>query len=202
LLDGKDAYKQIQIESSHIDHSLFTTPDGTMVSLVMQIGDCNASTMYQPLMNHIFSDYIGVFMDMYPDDIVTYSDTLEEHVRHVKLVVDQLWDNKFFLSSYKLQFFKDKLHILEHVIDADGIRMDPEKVDKIISWKTPTNKSLVSSFIGAIGYLAPGCMGIRVPLQVLSNVAAPTHFMEVDTDRGMCLSTSERHCPQVVQLMT
>ena len=175
LLDGKDAYEQIRVEPSHVDRTLFTTPDGTMASLVMQIGDCNASATYQTLMNHIFADYIGVFMDVYLDDIVVYSDSPEEHVRHVKLVIDRLRDNKFFLSDHKLQFFKDELNILGHVIDSEGIRMDPDKVDRIFNWKTPTNKSLLSSFIGAVGYLAPGCMGIRIPMQVLSNVAAPTH---------------------------
>ena len=74
-------------------------------------------------MNHIFSDYIGVFMDMYLDDIVIYLDTPEEHVWHVKLVIDWLWENKFFLSFNKLQLFNDKLHILGHVIDANGIQM-------------------------------------------------------------------------------
>jgi len=80
LLDGKDAYEQIWIAPEDVENSLFATPDGTMVSLVMQIGDCNASATYQSLMNHIFSAYIGVFMDVYLDDIVIYSDTMEEHV--------------------------------------------------------------------------------------------------------------------------
>ena len=160
LLDGKDAYEQIRVEPSDVDKTLFATPDGTMVSLVMQIGDCNASATYQSLMNHIFSDFIGVFMDVYLDDIVIYSDSPEEHVGHVKLVVDRLRDNKFFLSSHKLQFFKDELNILGHVIDADGIRMDPSKVDTIINWKTPTNKGLALSFIGSVGYLANGCMDV------------------------------------------
>ena len=119
LLDGKDAYEQIRVEPLDIDKTLFATPDGTMVSLVMQIGDCNVCAMYQSLMNHIFSDFIGVFMDVYLNDIVIYSDSPEEHVKHVKQVIDRLHDNKFFLSSHKLLFFKDELNILGHVIDVD-----------------------------------------------------------------------------------
>ena len=46
----------------------------------MQIGDCNAPATYQALMNYIFSPYIGVFMDVYLDDIVVYLDTLEDHI--------------------------------------------------------------------------------------------------------------------------
>lgn len=172
LLDGKDAYEQIRIDPKDVDKSLFATPDGTMVSLVMQIGDCNASATYQSIMNYIFSDFLGVFMDVYLDDICVYSDTPEDHVVHVKKVIDRLTEHKFFLSAHKLQFFMEELKILGHVIDKLGIRMDPAKVDQVANWKTPTNKSLVASFIGSVGYLAPGCKNVRVDMAVLSNVAA------------------------------
>lgn len=174
LIDGKDAYEQICVEPDDVSKTLFNTPDGTMVSLVMQIGDCNASATYQTLMNHIFSDYIGVFMDVYLDDIVIYSDTPEDHVKHVKSIIDRLKEHQFYLSSHKLQFFKKELKILGHVIDDDKIRMDPAKVESIVNWKTPTNKGLLASFIGSVGYLAPGCMNVCVPMHVLSKVAAPT----------------------------
>jgi hypothetical protein len=82
---------------------------------------------------------------------------------------------QIFLDDHKLQFFKDKLNILGHVIDSERIQMDPDKVDWIFNWKMLMNKSLLFSFIGAVGYLAPGCMGICIHMQVLSNVVAPTH---------------------------
>jgi hypothetical protein len=71
-----------------------------------------------------------------------------------------------------LQFFKDELNILGHVIDADGIRMDPVKVDQVVYWKTPTNKSLVNSFNGSVGYLVLGCKGIQIPMKLLSKGAS------------------------------
>ncbi len=64
-------------------------------------------------------------MDVCLDDIVIYSDAVEEHLNHVKKVVDTLHKNKFYLSAHKLQFFTEELVILGHVIDAQGIRMDP-----------------------------------------------------------------------------
>jgi hypothetical protein len=60
-----------------------STPDGNMVSLVLQQGDCNAPATYQSLMNYLFGQYIGRFMDVYLDDIIIYSKTLEEHVKHL-----------------------------------------------------------------------------------------------------------------------
>ena len=88
-----------------------------MVSEVMQQGDCNGGATYQALMTFIFAPYIGIFMDVYMDDIVIYSDTPEEHVHHIKLVVDKLRLESLYLSSSKLFFFVKTLCILGHVID-------------------------------------------------------------------------------------
>lgn len=174
LLDGKDAYEQIRVVPEDVPKTLFATPDGTMISYVMQIGDCNAGATYQSLMNHIFGPYIGTFMDVYLDDIVIYSDSTESHVKHVKLVIDTLRENNFYLGADKLQFFKAELNILGHIIDDAGIRLDPHKVDKIVNWKTPTSKELLMQFIGSVGYLAAGCEGVQVDMQHLSKVAALT----------------------------
>ena len=54
-----------------------------------------------------------------------------------------------------------------------GIQWDPAKVDTIINWKTPTNEVLVLSFIGAVGYLADGCLGVQVPMQLIQQVSTP-----------------------------
>jgi hypothetical protein len=59
LIDGQDAYEQIRIIPEHVDRKAVTTPDGYMVSLVVQQGDCNVFATYQSLMNFLFSDFIG-----------------------------------------------------------------------------------------------------------------------------------------------
>ena len=172
LIDGKDAYEQIRIIPGHVSRTLFTTPDGTMESLVMQQGDCNAGATHQTLMNHIFASYIGVFMYVYLDDIIIFSDSVKEHVEHVRTIFDILRRERLFLGPNKMQFFAEELKILGHIIDDKGIRMDPHKVDKVLNWKTPTNKDLLRSFIGAVGFLAPDCKGIRIPMGHLSSLTA------------------------------
>jgi hypothetical protein len=167
LMDGKDAYEQIRIDSDHVDRTAVTTPDGNMVSLVVQIGDCNAPATYQALMNHIFSGYIGRFMDIYLDDIVVYSDTLADHKKYVKLIVDILSREKLYLSKNKLHFLKSELKILGRIISSGGIRMDPDKVDTVVNWKTPTNRDLLRGFLGSVGYLADDIPGVRIPMAVL-----------------------------------
>jgi len=150
------------------------TPDGNIVSLVAQQGDCNAPATYQALMNHIFSAYIGRFMDIYLDDIVIYSNTLVEHVEHVKLVIDILTREKLYLSKKKLHFIAPELHILGHIIDDDGIRMDPDKVDSVVNWKVPTNRDLLRGFLGSVGYLADDVPGVRVPMGILTVLTGDT----------------------------
>lgn len=90
LIDGQDACEQIRIKPEHVERTAVSTPDGNMVSLVLQQGNCNAPATYQSSMNYLFSDFIGVFMDVYLDDIIIYSNTLEEHVGHVKKIIDVL----------------------------------------------------------------------------------------------------------------
>ncbi|KAJ2911785.1 hypothetical protein MD484_g8628, partial [Candolleomyces efflorescens] len=125
-------------------------------------------------MNHIFSSYIGVFMDVYLDDIIIYSDSLEEHIEHVQKVLEVLKRETLYLSKGKLRFIAHELEILGHIIDDDGIRMDPHKVDSVLKWKTPTNRDLLRGFLGSVGYLADDIPGVRVPMGVLSAITGDT----------------------------
>ena len=124
----------------------------------MQQGDCNAGATYQTLMNHIFTPHLGIFVYIYLDDIIIFLDTIEDHIKHIRIVFDILRREKLYLGPSKMQFFTKELKILGHVIDKKGILMDPHKVDKISNWKVPMNKDLLRSFIGAVGFLAPDVM--------------------------------------------
>jgi hypothetical protein len=174
LLDRKDAYEQIRVDGKDVHKMLFHTPMGTMVSLVMQQGDCNAGATYQGLMNHLFTENIRVFMFVYLDNIIIFSNTIEEHVKHIRVIFKVLERKKFYLSPKKMQFFAKVLSILGHLIDEKGIKMDPNKVDSINKWKTPTSKEQLASYLGVLRYLASNCPGIRIPMSVLSKHASGT----------------------------
>lgn len=119
IIDGKDAYEQIRIIPEHVDRTTVTAT-------------------YQALMNHIFSPYIGVFMEVYLDDVIIYSESLKDHIRHVKCIIDVLKREQLYLSQSKLNFLPKIMKVLGRIIDDAGIRMDPDKVDSVTSWKTPT----------------------------------------------------------------
>ena len=174
LVDENAAYEQVQVVPEHVNRTAMSTPDGNMESLVMQIGDCNAPATFQVLMNHIFSPYIGLFMDVYLDDIVIYSDTLEDHIKHCKIVFDTLAKEKLYLSPKKVQILPDELKILGRIVDKQGIKMDPSKVDKVVNWKIPTTKELLQGFLRSVGFLADDIAGVQVPMGVLHSLTGST----------------------------
>ena len=200
-LDLKNAYEQIRIIPEHVAQSTVTTPDGNMVSFVMQQGDCNTPATYQALMNHLFSSYIGQFLDIYLNDIVIYSDTLEEQIGHVKLVLDILKREKLYLSRTKLRFIAPELKLLGRIVDDQGIQIDPEKVESVLAWKVPTNHDLLRGFIGSVGYFDDDILNIRIPMGILSAItgdAVPfcwgyTEQRAFDDVKSLVHQTREHH---------
>ena len=123
-------------------------------------------------MNHLFSVYIGRFMDIYLDDIVTYLDCLEDHVKHVKLVLDILQKEKLYLSQSKLRFIAQELKLLGQIIDAQGIWMDAEKGEGWFSSELESpNKPGLTQRIHRIGWV-PG----RWYSQYQNSNGCPEHY--------------------------
>lgn len=141
--DAKGTYNQVQVEPGNVKYNVIATPDGTMESLVMLQGNCNAVATFCMIMMDMFAPFLGVWMDIYLDDIIVYMDTLEEHVQRIEQVIDILLKNKFYLAADKLQILPEQLHLLGHVIMRNGLLLDPEKVDSVTAWKMPTNRDLL-----------------------------------------------------------
>ena len=143
-----------------------------MVSLVLQMGDCNTPTTYQSLMNHIFSPYLDRFLNVYLDDIIIYSNTIGDDINHCKTILDVLLWEKLYLSKNRIRFLASELKLLGWVIDNQGIQIDPNKVDSVLNWKQLPNRDLYHGFIGSVGYLADDIPNIRILLGVLSAVTS------------------------------
>lgn len=83
-------------------------------------------------MNHIFSAYIGRFLNVYLDNIIIYSETLKEHIKHIKIIIDILSREKLYPKEDKLQFLCKEMKVLGRIVDNEGIRIDLDKVDAIV----------------------------------------------------------------------
>jgi Reverse transcriptase (RNA-dependent DNA polymerase)/Retroviral aspartyl protease len=176
VINGHDAYEQIHVHPPNVNHNLLMTPDGMMQSLVMLQGDYNSGATFQLIMVLKLAPYIGVFVDVYLNDIIIYSDSIEDHMEHCHTIFSILQKEKFYLTTLdKLQCFTEKLNILGHIIDHKGIMMDPNKVDSIDNWKVPTNASLLHGFLGAAGYLTPSCKNLHKPMGILTPISG--HLM-------------------------
>ena len=84
--------------------------------------------------------------------------------------MDILRKEKLYLGKSKIQFLETEMKLLGRIINANGIRMDPEKVDDVLAWKTPTNRDLLRGFIGSVGFLADDIPNIHLPLGILSAI--------------------------------
>jgi len=104
------------------------------------------------MMNTIYKEYLDKFIIVFLDDILIYSRTLNEHRRHVRQALDLLRENQLYANEKKCAFFQESLTFLGHVVSAEGINMEKDKVKAIMDWPAPTNVTGVRSFLGLAGY--------------------------------------------------
>nr|XP_016493745.1 PREDICTED: uncharacterized mitochondrial protein AtMg00860-like [Nicotiana tabacum] len=116
----------------------------------MPFGLTNALATFCTLMNKIFHPYLDQFVIVYLDDIVIYSNTLEEHMEHLRKVFQVLRENELYIKREKCEFAQSKVHFLGHVISYDEVRMDEAKVHAIQEWEAPINVTELRSLLGLV----------------------------------------------------
>jgi hypothetical protein len=85
-IDLADTYEQVRVEPNDVQKTVFSTIMGMYISNVVQQGDCNAPATFQRLMMSIFWDVIGRSHHAFIDDVFIYSDSIEDHERHLQVV--------------------------------------------------------------------------------------------------------------------
>nr|GEZ68518.1 putative reverse transcriptase domain-containing protein [Tanacetum cinerariifolium] len=120
--------------------------------LVMPFGLTNASAIFMDLMNRVFYEYLDKFVIVSIDDILVYSKTREEHEDHLRVVLEILHQKRLYAKFSKCDFWLGQVAFLGHIVSADGIIMDPAKVEAITKWPRPTTVTKVRSFLGLAGY--------------------------------------------------
>jgi hypothetical protein len=196
-IDLSDAYEQVRLKPEDVPKTVFATIFGTFVSHTMQIGDCNAPATFQRLMTTIFQPYIGRSMHVYLDDLFIFSNTIEEHERHLHEVFETLRENRLYLKWKKCELYVESVDCLGHVIDERGIHVVKDKVDSIRSWRVPQNFNDVQKFVGLVNYLAPFLPDVSTytsPLLSIMQNGTPFHWHAIhqrcfDTIKEICAST-------------
>jgi hypothetical protein len=86
------------------------------------------------------------------DDILMYSNSHLEYEQHLRVVQQTLRENQLYAKLDKCEFWFQEVIFLGHVISAEGILVDPRKVEAVLKWERPTNVTEIRSFLGLAGY--------------------------------------------------
>jgi transposase InsO family protein len=151
-LDMRGAYNLLRIAKGDEWKTAFRCRYGHFEYQVMPFGLMNAPGTFQAFVNDVLRDYLDDFVVVYLDDILIYSDTLEEHTEHVKRVLKKLEAAGISLKLEKCAFDQQKVSFLGFIISTDGISMDPEKVAAIQEWTTPKSVFDIQVFLGLANF--------------------------------------------------
>jgi hypothetical protein len=126
----------------------FRTKYGSFEWLVMPFGLSNAPAAFQRFMNDVFSDLLDKNVIVYLDDILIYSDNLEEHKKHVREVLRRLRKHGLYARADKCEFHTNTVEYLGYILSPEGLTMSQSKVQDILDWPTPRKVKDVQSFLG------------------------------------------------------
>ena len=174
-LDLKSGYWQVAMEEKDKEKTAFACHRGLFEFNVMPFGLPNAPAVFQELMSVVLQDCED-FSTAYLDDIMIFSQTLEEHLEH-SIIFDKLRQDNLKLKLKKCSFLKSETHYLGFVISEDVIKPDEKKVKAIRSLPVPTCVREVRSFIGMCSYyrrFIPNFIQIAEPIIALTRKYA--HF--------------------------
>ncbi|GJV30048.1 putative reverse transcriptase domain-containing protein [Tanacetum coccineum] len=148
----RSGYHQLRIKEEDIPITTFRTRYGHFEFQVMLFGLTNAPAVFMDLMNEVCKPYLDKFVIVFIDDILVYSKDEEEHVKHLKIILELLKKERLYAKFSKCDFWLDSVQFLGHVIDRSGVHVDPAKIEAIKSWAASTTPTKVRKFLGSDGY--------------------------------------------------
>jgi hypothetical protein len=112
----------------------FRTHEGLFEFLIMPFGLMNAPATFQALMNEVLQPFLRLFVLVFFDDILIYSSSWVEHLRHLHLVFTKFQEHHLIVKRSKCAFDERTVGYIGHVISKDGVAMDAAKVQAVLDW--------------------------------------------------------------------
>jgi hypothetical protein len=151
-LDLNMAYHQVRLEEELQACTAFTCEKGHYEFKVMTFGFTNAPPAFQRMMTQYLRDFLGKFVEVYLDDILIYSRTWEEHLQHIRAVLQRLREEKLVVKASKCKWGKEEVEYLGHIIGNGRIAADKRKTLAIREWKRPETTKKLQRFLGLVNY--------------------------------------------------
>jgi hypothetical protein len=153
MLDGFFRYNQIMVHPDDQEKTTATTNWGTFMYAKIPFGLMNAGETFQRDMYIDFADEKHKFIVIYLDDIIVFSNSSDEHLKHLRRVFQKCRRFGISLNPQKYNFEMQEGKLLGHIISKDGIKIDPNRVATIMKIVTPKRKKEVRSFLGGVKFL-------------------------------------------------
>ena len=151
-IDLFSGYWQIVIDEDDKHKTAFTTSDGHFEFNRMPFGLTNAPATFQHLMNQVLRPALKKFALVYLDDVILFSQTVNEHIKHISIVFDLLRRAGLKIKLSKCTFLQRAVEYLGHIVTEEGIKPDPKKQLAIKNYPIPENVDHLRSFLGLAGY--------------------------------------------------
>ena len=150
-LDANSGYWQMKLAPESQPLTTFITPFGRYMCCRLPFGISIAPEIFSREMQRILEGVEGIVCQM--DDILIHTKDEESHAEKVREVLDKLLKAGVTLNEEKCEFSKQKVTFLGHVIDAEGIHADPEKIKAIQEFPVPKKTKDLKRFFGMVNYL-------------------------------------------------
>nr|GFC82225.1 putative reverse transcriptase domain-containing protein [Tanacetum cinerariifolium] len=151
-IDLRSGYHQLRVREQDIPKTAFKTRYGHYEFQVMPFGLTNAPAVFMDLMNRVCKPYLDKFVIVFIDDILIYLKEEKEHKEHLKAILELLKKEELYAKFSKCEFWIPKVQFLGHVINSQGIHVDPAKIESVKDWVSPKSPMEIRQFLGLAGY--------------------------------------------------
>eukprot|EP00731_Ephydatia_muelleri_P017571 Em0010g669a len=180
-LDLACGYWQVEMDPADKEKTSFTTPFGLHQFRVMPFGLSNAPGTFQRLMSLVLSGLCWSTCLVYLDDIIIFSQTVDEHLQRLRDVLQRLKDAGLKIKPSKCQLLRKSVLYLGHIVSEKGVEVDPKKTSCVHSWQVPNDRECLRKFLGFASYyrkFIPSFAQIASPLHSLTEKAKPWQWSQ------------------------